>query len=259
MKKICVTGTFAVKRQELEDCLKQAGHEVADLSGKTDVLLVGEKTASFQKIQKARQLGLWILEETDPEKILSLLRRTDEMGYISFYDRGGEERFTAHPNQAISVFDDYRSRNADQGEWFPDQDGEVDYKSLISSTEYIAGYIREELSVDISSEEYQEFFRNFFRVLCLAVFAGKYSENDIPNEEKDIGYFGLRDGIKIGKPDFYKKFLDHFNYDEEEDKKILSSSKDVRALIVQYEEDEKKVFSKVTCDPADWTGDKERK
>lgn len=50
--KICVTGTFDVPRADLETKIRETGNEVVELSKKTDLLIVGEKTASPKRSRR---------------------------------------------------------------------------------------------------------------------------------------------------------------------------------------------------------------
>ncbi|MFZ2193793.1 MAG: hypothetical protein WAV31_06125 [Candidatus Moraniibacteriota bacterium] len=81
--RISVTGTFTIKRSELEAQLKAAGHEIVSLSGKTEILLVGEKTASKSKIQKAKNLNVRVLEEMDADKILVVVSGQKKLTLVS--------------------------------------------------------------------------------------------------------------------------------------------------------------------------------
>ncbi len=71
--KISLTGTFDVPREAFEKKLGEAGFEVVSFSGKTEVLLVGEKTASPNKVAKAEKAGIRIIREIDSQKIISLI------------------------------------------------------------------------------------------------------------------------------------------------------------------------------------------
>lgn len=90
-KTLSLTGTFDVPRKELEKKLKEGGFDVVSLSGKTEVLLVGEKTASPKKITKAEQAGIRIIRETDSQKIISLIYG------------GGEELAVYHDSSTMKV------------------------------------------------------------------------------------------------------------------------------------------------------------
>lgn len=113
--KISFTGTFDVPRKELEEKLKEGGFDVINFSGKTEVLLVGEKTASSSKIIKAENLGIKVLREIDSQKILSLLCG-DDTSYCRCNDREyvAEVAFA----QVVDVYNDFCDYNRDAGEWF---------------------------------------------------------------------------------------------------------------------------------------------
>lgn len=118
--KISFTGTFDVPRKELEEKLKEKGFDVSDFSGKTEVLLVGEKTASPKKITKAEQAGIRIIRETDSQKIISLLQGTI---YRIYYDRSEKDEKNLEVidvdfTQVVDVYTDFCHINADAGEWF---------------------------------------------------------------------------------------------------------------------------------------------
>lgn len=112
--KISVTGTFSVPRKEVERKISEMGHEVVDFSGKTEILLVGEKTASPKKIAKAESVGIKIVREVEAEKILTQLFG---LKYRDHYEREGKLT-TAGIEQVVDVYHDFCGLNSDAGEWF---------------------------------------------------------------------------------------------------------------------------------------------
>ena len=69
-KTFVVTGTLAnYGRQDIEDLIKQHGGKVtSSVSKNTDFVVAGDKAGS--KLEKARQLGVKVLEEQEFEKII---------------------------------------------------------------------------------------------------------------------------------------------------------------------------------------------
>jgi DNA ligase (NAD+) len=61
-KTVCITGEFAISRNEIKKLIEQEGGKVVSAVSKhTSLLLAGEKAGS--KLAKARELGISILED----------------------------------------------------------------------------------------------------------------------------------------------------------------------------------------------------
>lgn len=165
-RQIALTGTFAVERKILEQMLTDAGHKVGDLSGKTEILLVGEKTASESKVKKAQDMYIWILSETNPQTIHDRLAETDERGYIDHYARKNEVEFVASSSQARSVFSDFVDWNGNAGEWFGD-DAEQYLKMLSENPGRLFSDLQQLLGVQVEETDKRTFFRVFYRLVYL--------------------------------------------------------------------------------------------
>lgn len=245
--KISFTGTFSLPHKDLEDKLLDHGFAVINFSGATSILLVGEKTASVKKIAKAKEMGIWVLEDPDWDIIINTLGMCEESGYIPFRDRYEEfPRFEVEPFQAASVFFDYMSIMQDGGEWFPDGEGKEDYSSLIGKNpkgrKNLESYLFEDLGIDIPEEEKEIFFKMFFRALCLEIFL---SEVEMLLEDEEDSFFPcvdcMWDEVRVARSDFWEKFCHNFEFDDSEERQEFSRQKVVKNLIARYKSDEEKV------------------
>lgn len=82
---ISLTGTFSVPRKGLEQLLIEAGHAICSLGRKTEILLVGGKTASASKVAETKGAEIFIIKETAPDKILAAIQAAGKVFYARFY------------------------------------------------------------------------------------------------------------------------------------------------------------------------------
>lgn len=226
--KITITGTFGVPRSVLEKTLRDAGHEVIALSKKTDILLVGEKTASSKKITKAEKGGIKIIREINLQTILSLIGTSirtyvSTEAYVSMYNRQNDikagKTITVGVHNLMEVYSDFVSWNRDCSEWV-EEDIE---RAMISLTGGNGTYIApdeveetlgDELGVKINPEKRISFLTGFYRLLVLDLLSCIITGEDIDCEAKDIIY------SEVMSDEFYSKLhnLDFFSFEEEEDR-----------------------------------------
>ena len=223
--KIAVTGTFNVSRSVLEKTLEDTGHEVVNLSKKTDILLVGEKTTSANKIAKAEKLGVRIIREVDPQKILNLLGLRVS-SYVSMYKRLTDiefgETISVGVSDLLGVYEDFTSNIKDQGEW-EREDMEWIMISLTGGDgRNITGReVVEELAqgvgVKINPDERVAFLTGFYRLVVLDLLRITIEDEGIDCETKKSSSLLLGD-------EFYSKifkFLTFYDKEDEEEAKDL--------------------------------------
>jgi len=225
--KIAVTGTFSVPRSALEKALKDAGHEVVNLNKKTTRLLVGEKTASQSKVAKAEQLGIQIIRETDPQKILNLLGLRVS-SYVSMYKRLTDiesgKTISVGVFDFLEVYEDFTSNIRDQGEW-EREDMEWIMTSLtggdgrnITGREVVEE-LAQEVGVKINPDERVAFLTGFYRLVVLDLLRITIEDEGIDCETKKSSSSLLGD-------EFYSKifkFLTFYDKENEEEAKDLEA------------------------------------
>jgi len=94
LKEVAITGTFSFKRDELAEKLFALGFKLVKTpTKKTEIMLVGEKTASLEKIKKAEKLGMRIIRGFDSDLVLNQLTSSSinlgENDFVKF-KKGGE-------------------------------------------------------------------------------------------------------------------------------------------------------------------------
>lgn len=195
-KTISFTGTFSVPRKELEEILADAGHEIVTIGKKTEVFLVGEKTASPKKIAKAESMGIAILRETDPEKILAFLggKNQNKPAYRDFYERDGEV-FEATVSDVVDIYDDFVSWNRDNGEWVE----EDCLRALQNPNEVKKDLAGPDLAIQVDEDK---FFAVFCRIILIDYVNQKFCEDD-----GDIDISNIRSFISLSSEDFLRKLL----------------------------------------------------
>lgn len=163
--KISVTGTFNVPRKDLEKQIIDMGHTIVDLSAYTEILLVGEKTASPKKINKAEAMRIKIIRETDAIKILPQLSGL----YRDHYERnvgedGSGEEITVGLLQVNEAYKDFAHVNADAGEWHS-QDIEAFLKGFDSAENH--KIFCDWIKIKINPEEEADFWKVLRRLMIL--------------------------------------------------------------------------------------------
>jgi len=244
--KVSLTGTFSISRKELEEKISEIGHEVVDLSGKTEILLVGEETASPKKIAKAEAMGVKIIREVDADEILkTIVSSVSSSSYVTHYDRLDEEgnpsSVEVGVNEAAEVLGDYISVSQDEGEWFPEEDGARDLISIIGGNgDYIeAGELenalRESLGATIKAVEKKSFFTVFYRLIFLRILCQEIESEVGPYcEPKDN--ISSKEALKEG---FYENIADFISFEEPEDIENFRKNDELKKIIAKTKEDEK--------------------
>lgn len=101
------------------------------------------------------------------------------------------EQITVFPEDGGPVFEDFVLLWRDLGEFFMGEDGWILYEILSgnfpsSEKERIKNFLKNELLVEIDSTNEKEFWRMFFRRLCIHLLCDKFGEMPI-NEEISFG------------------------------------------------------------------------
>lgn len=249
-RKVALTGTFNVSRSELEKRIREAGHEVGELSSSTQVLLVGEKTASLAKIQKAREKFFWILESTNPEVILNLLAIRTSSGYFSSYDREFDHKegevgsIDVCLPQVVDVYADFVDQQGDAGEWF-DEDALSYLMGILKNPTDFFNNLWGWVGVEIENENKLEFLIAFSRLCFLDAILEP----------------GVWETIKVKdlmSPKFYKNFnflslaviCDDFEIAEL--RKEIADDDEKMSLIKKAQDGEIKFPGQLSCWLAKW-------
>lgn len=163
---ISITGTLSVDREEAKKILALLGHKVIEFSTQdTDTLIIGEKTASPNKIAKAKKAGIRIVEERDLGKVLELVGN----GYRNHNLRLSIA--SVDIKDALAVFADFAEENAEQGEWHG-----RDARHYLEHPEEAKKYLLGELLVQIIAEEEEIFWKMFRCWLILEYINLEYCE-----------------------------------------------------------------------------------
>lgn len=170
--KVSITGTFSVSHVEVEMKIAEIGHEVIDFGKKTDILIVGEKTASESKIKKAETAGVKIIREVDAEKVIALLPKK----YTSFYDRekAGE---VANVNllDVSEVYQDFADVNGDAGEW-----NQSDVEHFLNSFEESKKVFCDWLKIGIDKSEEKDFWIALRRLMIMDIISWEFCDHEDP-------------------------------------------------------------------------------
>ncbi len=240
--KIAVTGTFSVPRSALEKTLEDAGHKIVGLSKKTDRLLVGGKTASKSKVDKAERLGIQIIREVDPQKILNLLG-SHVSSYVSMYKRLTDiesgKTISVGVFDLLEVYEDFTSNIRDQGEW-EREDMELIMTSLTGGDgRNITGReVVEELAqgvgVKINPDERIAFLTSFYRLLVLDLLRIMIEDEGIDCETKKSSSSLLGD-------EFYSKIFKFLTFYDKEDEEEAKDLEAVTEFIQKKKAEEKNI------------------
>ncbi len=248
--KISVTGTFSVPRNVLEKTLKDAGHEVVGLSRKTDILFIGEKTASASKIAKAEKLGIQrVVREIDPQKILLLIKGSaGAPAYVSMYKRYDDieagKTITVGVHNVVEVYSDFVDWNRDEGEW-----EEEDIKRAMTaltggngtyiSPNEVEKILLREIGVEINPNERIMFLTGFYR-LCVLDLLPSFIDEEGDGMECKVKEIT---SSELLSDEFYSKVLDLlvFCYDEEDKQEVKRLKVVVSEFIQKRKAEEKDV------------------
>lgn len=170
---ISLTGTFSVSREVLEGKIAEVGHEVIDFGKKTDILIVGEKTASESKIKKAETAGVKIIQEVDAEKVIASLPKK----YARLYDRGEEteEVVAVGIVDVDEVYRDFASVNADAGEWNQD-----DIEHFLGDFEEQKRDLCDWLKIKIGQSEEKDFWVVLRRLMIADFISWEICDHQTP-------------------------------------------------------------------------------
>jgi len=233
--KVSLTGTFSVSRSVLEKTLKDAGYEVVNLSKKSDILLVGEKTASAKKIAKAEMIEVRIIREVDPQKILNLLG-SRENSYVSMYKRRSDieagRTIKVGISNLIEVYTDYTSLVSDEGEWV-DDDMKWTLTALTSGSKDVEEEIKEGLGIELPEERIR-FLTGFYRLVILDLVW--FMLRDFEDEPKEMSV------NEVLSDDFYNRlsnFLADEEYDEEDKQELKEVLKEVKKEVEEWRKKER--------------------
>lgn len=194
--KISLTGTFSVSRTELEGKITEIGHNVIDFSKKTDMLIVGEKTASESKIKKAEAMGIKIIRDVDAEKVIALFPKK----YVSIYDR---ERAEVVNNISLldiyEVYQDFAYVNGDAGEW-----NQNDIEHFLKSFEESKKVFCDWLKIEIDQSEEKDFWIALRRLMIMDIISWEFCDYEDPKS------LPSKELASMPEDEFRKKILSLF-------------------------------------------------